>query len=467
MPLRPAQRGFVRHYTYCILKAESINSFLDRRKLLCHNFLMIGKDLLKTIITDNQSRVSPRIWQRALKIPYDSGKIVTLAGVRRSGKTYHLLNIINQLKNNGVATQRILYINFEDERLSLKSADLDLILQAYRELYPKLNLKDCYFFFDEIQEVEGWEKFIGRLYASVNTHVFITGSNVKLLSKEIATALRGRTITFEIYPLSFAEFIKISHPNLNPYSSTDKAQLVNLFEQFMRQGGFPELVKQNDEIREKTLQEYFNVMVLRDLIERYQISQGAILKYFCKRIIANSASEFSVNKIYNELKSQGYQIAKDTLYSYQDYVEAIYLTRFISKYSHSVIKAEMSQKKSYVIDQGLGAALDYKLSQDKGRLLETTVALELLKQEKQIAYYQNGAECDFVIIEKGRVVRAIQVTQDISDPSAREREIKGLVLACRKFGLKKGTILTFDQNEEFTVDKIKIEVIPAWQYFYD
>lgn len=426
---------------------------------------MTGKDLLKTIITDSQSRVIPEVWERMLKIPSDSGKIVTLAGVRRSGKTYHLFNLINQLNTQGVAVEKILYINFEDERLQLSSKELDLILQAYRELYPQLDLADCYFFFDEIQEVEGWEKFIARIYSSISQHVFITGSNAKLLSKEIATALRGRTITFEIYPLSFAEFVNVISPGLNPYSSADKAKLVNLFDRFMHQGGFPELVKQEDDLKDQILQEYFNVMVFRDLIERYQISGGTTLKYFCKRIIGASAGEFSVNKIYNELKSQGYQVSKNTLYSYQMYVEAIYLNRFISKYSHSVVEAESSQKKTYVIDQGLGAALDYKLSQDKGRLLETTVALELLKQSKQIAYQQNGSECDFVVIEKGKVVEAIQVTSDLTDAQTKEREIKGVVSACQKFNLKKGVIVSFDHEEKFEVDGIQVTVKPAWRYF--
>lgn len=427
---------------------------------------MTGKDLLKTIITDSQLQAIPEVWERTLKIPVDSGKIITLAGVRRSGKTYHLFNIINHLLAQGIAVERILYINFEDERLQLSSKELDLILQAYRELYPQLRLSECYFFFDEIQEVEGWEKFISRIYSSISQHVFITGSNAKLLSKEIATALRGRTITFEIYPLSFIEFVNVISPELNPYSSTDKAALLSLFERFMHQGGFPELVKQKEYLKDKILQEYFNVMVLRDLIERYQISQVAILKYFCKRVVGVSAGEFSVNKIYHELKSQGYQISKDTLYSYQDYIEAIYLSRFISKYSHSVVKTESSQKKAYVIDQGLGAALDYKFSQDKGRLLETTVALELLKHGKQITYHQNGSECDFIVIEKGKAAQAIQVASGFTDIQTKEREIKRLVSACRKFNLRKGIILSFDHDDEFETEGIRIKVVPAWQYFF-
>jgi len=234
----------------------------------------------------------------------------------------------------------------------------------------------------------------------------------------------------------------------------------------MHQGGFPELIKQKDNLKDKILQEYFNVMVMRDLIERYKITASSTLKYFCKRVIGNSAGEFSVNKIYNELKSQGYQVSKDTLYEFQGYVESIYLNRFISKHSHSVVKAESSQKKTYVIDTGFGGALDYRLSQDKGRLLETTVALELLKQDKQIAYQQNGSECDFVIIEKGMVRNAIQVSVDLTDKETREREIKGLVQTCIKFNLSEGIILTFDHNEQIKQEEINITMVPAWQYFF-
>lgn len=426
---------------------------------------MTRKDLLKTIITDNQARALPKTWSRDLKLPTDSGKIITLIGVRRSGKTYHLFNLISELQAAGVAPERILYINFEDERLRLNGDEMDLILQAYQELHPALKLSECYFFFDEIQEVQGWETFVARLYASISQQVFITGSNARLLSREIATALRGRSISFEVYPLSFKEFVTVVSPRLNPQSSADKAKLVHLFERFMRQGGFPEIVTQDGALQETILQEYFNVMVLRDLIERYKISQVATLKYFCKRVVGASGGEFSVHKLYNELKSQGYRISKDTLYDYQVYVEAIYLNRLVLKYSPSVVKAEGSQKKTYVIDQGLGGALDYKLSQDSGRLLENSVALELLKQGKHIAYYHEGAECDFIVSEKDTPVEAIQVTIDLADERTSQRELKGLAQACRSLGLKRGLILTLDQEDQLNSDGLPVSVMPAWKYF--
>ncbi|MDR3281376.1 MAG: DUF4143 domain-containing protein [Synergistaceae bacterium] len=220
-----------------------------------------------------------------------------------------------------------------------------------------------------------------------------------------------------------------------------------------------------DEFREKILQEYFNVMLFRDLIERYKITQASLLKYFCKRLIGASGCEISIHKIFNELKSQGYQISKNTLYAYQEYTESIYLHKLVPRYSLSVLKTEHARKKTYSIDPGMGSAIDYKLSRDYGRLLETTVALEFIKRGEHIAYDQNGSECDFVITRRGEATEAIQASIDISDSAVKAREIRGLTKTCNKFGLKSGAILTMDQEETFEHDGINIYVLPAWRYF--
>jgi uncharacterized protein len=428
---------------------------------------MIRKELVKTIIADNQQSLLPELWVRNLKIPIDTNKIVTLIGVRRSGKTYHLYEIIKELVNNGVPRSEIIYINFEDERLDLGSQDLDVIIQAYRELYPNVDLGHCHFLFDEVQMVSGWEKFVDRIFESISKNIYITGSNSKLLSKEIATALRGRTITYEIYPLSFAEYVSVLSPGLNIATSAGQTKTKLLFADFVSRGGFPETVRQSVDVASRILQEYFGVMILRDLVERYDIGQVALLKYFCKRAIGASAGEFSVNKIYNELKSQGYKISKDSLYAYQDNVEAIFMSRLVAKYSESVVKSEGSAKKIYAIDTGLGSAVDYKLASDKGRLLETVVLLELLKAGKVVNYYNEGVECDFVVTDRGQVVTAMQVSVDLYDPTTRKRELKGLISACKNLHLSEGYIITQDTQEEVVVDGIKVFIVPAWKYFLD
>lgn len=425
---------------------------------------MINKELVKSIILDNQSRSYPDVWDRNLKIPLDSNKIITLSGVRRSGKTYHLFSVIEELKKIGVDSSRIIYLNFEDERFVLSSKDLDLILQSYMELFPDLNLSDCYFLFDEVQEVEGWEKFVSRLYASVSQKIFITGSNSKLLSREIATTLRGRTLTYEVYPLSFDEYLKLVFPKYDLNKRKDSSKVASYFIKFMKQGGFPETIKMNRYLRSKVHQEYFNTMLFRDLVDRFKISQISTLKYFCKRITANSSNEFSVNKIYNDLKSQGYQVSKDSLYLYQDYIEAIYMCRLIPKFSHSIVKLEGSRKKSYIVDHGMGISLDYKLAHDKGRVLENLIALEFIKKGKSINYSQNGSECDFLVLDNEEIQKAVQVCYDLEDADTFDREVNGLVKTCQKFNLKKGYIINIEQDKSIKIEGVNIAIVPAWKY---
>jgi len=261
---------------------------------------MIRKEIFSSIIADFQTRPLPIVWERAMEVPFDTGKIITLSGVRRSGKTFHLFKIMKRLLDKNVPIENIVYINFEDERLDISVTELDDLLQAYQELYPDTDLSEVYFFFDEIQEVDGWEKFVIRVYNTISKHIFVTGSNAKMLSREIATSLRGRTITYQVFPLSFSEYLRIKSPNIKLYTTAGKAKAASVFKKFIKNGGFPEIIGQKSNIRHKILQEYFNTMVLRDIIERYQISSVKILKYFCKRLIASSGGELSINKIYNE-----------------------------------------------------------------------------------------------------------------------------------------------------------------------
>ena len=250
--------------------------------------------------------------------------------------------------------------------------------------------------------------------------------------------------------------------NLN--STRSVSAIINAFEKFLSDGGFPELIFMDNEIKNRVLQEYFNVMIFRDLIERYEITQTAILKYFCKRVIGNSSKEFSVNKIYNEIKSQGYKISKDTIYEFQDYVESIYLAFFLPKYLPSIVKQEFSRKKAYSIDNGLATAVDTFFIRSKGSALENLVFLELVKSGKNIFYYYGKYECDFLLIENERVSEAIQVCYNISDRDTKNREEQGLLNACNEFKLKRGRILTLSDEQIYTIDGITIEIIPAYKY---
>lgn len=422
------------------------------------------KDIIKNLITDFHEKGIPPVKLRLLEIPVNSKKIVALTGVRRSGKTFQLYNVINRLIKQKIKLKNILYFNFEDERIDKNTFVLNNIIESYQELYPEINLGNCYFLFDEIQNISGWEKFVRRIYEQVSKNVFVTGSNSKMLSREISTSLRGRSINYEIYPLNFEEYLNFLGIEIDLNSTRSISAIINTFEKFLYSGGFPELISVDNEIKGRVLQEYFNVMIFRDLIERYDITQTAILKYFCKRVIGNSSKEFSVNKIYNEIKSQGYKISKDTIYEFQNYVESIYLAFFIPKYSRSIVKQEFSKKKVYSIDNGLAASVDAFFIKNKGTALENLVFLELIKSGKKILYYSNNFECDFLLAENEKVCEAIQVCFDINDVDTKNREEKGLINVCREFQLKRGLILTIYDEQKYTVDGITIEIMPVYKY---
>jgi predicted AAA+ superfamily ATPase len=425
---------------------------------------MKKKEQLKQIIRDfhlgNRFDVKPR----SLQPPLNTKKIITLVGIRRCGKTSILYDMINKLSDT-VSKTKILFLNFEDERLDLSIDELNLILESFSELYPEQNLQECYFFFDEIQNITGWEKFVRRVYDSASKNIYITGSNSKLLSSDIATSLRGRALVFEVYPLSFSEYLFFKDIKVDLYSSKSLAYIKNAQEMFLKNGGFPETLFLEEEYKNRTLQEYFNVLLYKDLAERYNIANTVALKFFLKRIIASTTKQISINKIYNELKSSGIKIGKNTLYDFLDYVQNIYLALVLHRYDKSLINKELGEKKIYSIDIGLNNAIEFKFSDNIGKSLENAVFLELKRNYSEIFYYRDAnSECDFVVNEKNTVAHAIQVTYDMGDEDTKNRELKGLIAACKYFRLNNGTIITFDTQDEIILDNINVSLIPFYKW---
>lgn len=425
------------------------------------------KDLLKQIIRSFHVATMPDLFSRALEVPLDTEKIVTIIGVRRSGKTSFLFNIIGELLDRDVERSRILYVNFEDERLNLKAEELDLILQAYLELYPDLNLRDCYFFFDEIQNIADWDKFIRRVYDSITKNIVITGSNARFLSSEIATSLRGRTISYEVFPLSFSEYLEFKDVSVDLYDPNSIAQIKYHLGLYLIDGGFPEVINYEDDLRIKVLQEYFNVMIYRDLVERYEIKNLSALRFFLKRVLASSTKQLSVNNIYNELKSAGIKIGKNQLYDFLDACQNTYLVFMLKKHIRSMADRELGEKKVYAIDNGLLNSIEYKFSDDVGKAMEQVVFLDLRREGREVYFYKSRNECDFIVKKGTDVTNAIQVSYSLSDKKTRRREIAGLVSACKEFGLKEGIIITDDEREELEIDGVNVNVLPLHRWLLD
>lgn len=423
------------------------------------------KELFKTIILDFQQILPVKSVQpRELDIPVGSGKIISLIGPRRSGKTYFFYQLINQLLKQ-ISPEKIVYINFEDERLDVRKEHLQFIIDACFELYPEIPPADFYFFFDEIQEIEGWEKFVRRIYDTVSKNIFITGSSAKMLSQEIATHLRGRPLVYQLFPLSFKEFCQfIGVDATDTHSTRGKARLRKSFAHYLSNGGFPEIAFLPPELVSKTLQSYFDVMMFRDIIERHQVRNIPALKYFMKRLFNTISSEFSIHKIFNELKSLGFRISKDKLYQFLEYVTDSYLFFVHLTYEVSVTRSQMSSKKIYAIDTGLVNAVTFRYTDDVGKLLENAVFLHLARQNTESYFLRNSFECDFVVVDESGERRALQVAYSLMDAATREREVNSLLKALQRLNLPQGFIITADEKETLTVAEKKIDILPAWEW---
>lgn len=426
---------------------------------------MLDKNKLQRIISDYHTKPPKKLVERNLSLPDDINKIITVIGPRRSGKTAVIEQMAQTLQKNGLKASQILYLNFEDERLVLDTNELDTILQVYAEMYPSQDMSTCYFMFDEIQNILGWEKFVRRIYDTISYHVYITGSNSKLLSTEIATELRGRTLTFELLPLSFNEYLRFKKIDSKLENSVNQAKVNAAFSDFMKFGGFPEIALLPEAYHKNILQDYFNVMIYRDMIERYQFGNVHVLKYFLKRMYESVGKPFSVNKVYNDLKSQNYNIGKNTLYQYLDAAHTIYMCTGLNKYSQSVLKQELSEKKYYAIDTGLLQALTFEFSNDFGSVLENTVMLELLKTGHKLYYFKDKKECDIIIQNTDGTLTPAQVCYDMSNSDTRKREFLGLAAACQYLNTKKGLIFTMQKEPDTIFNEFRFEIINTADYF--
>ena len=424
----------------------------------------MDKETIKKLIILAQER-DVKFVQRDTQIHF-SGKINTIIGSRRAGKTYFMYQIINQLKSEN--KDKIIYINFEDERLfPIKKEELDLILDAYYELYPDNKDEKIYIFFDEIQEVPFWETFLRRLYDQENVEICVTGSSSKLLSKEIATGLRGRTLTHHIFPYSFKEFLNVQGVILqrNFEYTPLRHKIKNLLAEYIEFGGFPEIVDKDNTLKTKILQEYFDLIFYKDLVDRYQIRSFATVKEMLLYLVNNLSSYFSTNKYYNILKSQGKKISKNTLFTYLACAADINFIFMVPKYGK--LKEQFANpKKVYVIDTGLINAVSFKFSQNIGRLYENVVLVELKRRDKDVYYWKNKYECDFLTTQGEEVKEAIQVCYELTDEN-KDREINGLIETMDEFKLNDGLIITGDLEGEEIKGSKKIVYKPLWKWLLE
>lgn len=427
------------------------------------------KDVIKSLIAIKQSEIPFDVIERDVELPIDRKKIITIPGVRRCGKSTLMEIAINKLVQSGVARERIVWLGFDDERLrNMTSEELDEVIVSYMEMFPDIPMKEVYLFFDEIQLIKDWEYFVLRLYKTYCKNIYVCGSNATMLSTELSSALRGYPLEYETWPLSFSEYCRFKGITTNSYLEQDRARLRTVFEAYNQESAFPEIVLTSSKSEQlKLLHGYFDTMLLKDLVERYKISNISVVRYFVKRVMANLTKPTSINGIYKDIKSQGLKVGKDDLYLWADYICDIFLFVRISKYDRSLVREQKSLDKYYCIDNGLRSAVLLPQSSDNGKNLENTVFMQLNRTKlpsDKLSYYQGGSECDFVLQRGDSVVRLIQVTWDMTDEGTREREIAGILEASSTTGCDSLLILTKDEETTLTREGKQIDVIPVWKW---
>ncbi len=430
---------------------------------------MDKKEAFKRVIVESQG-LRPEIVEREVRLPTNLQKVITLYGPRRSGKTYLFYQTMRELEKAGVPAKKMLYINFEDERiLPFSKDDWEILLEAFFELYPENVGEKTYLFLDEAQEAPCWDKFVRRMSEKKELRIFIAGSSSKLLSKEIATSLRGRTISYFLTPFSFRE--ALSAKGLKTQANIEHSQQRHLikkeFSNYLKFGGFPEAIDKEDPVKIRILQEYFELVFYRDIVERHKIRNYTLMKELMRYLVNNFASLFSIMGYYNLLKASGQKIGKDTVWEYVSWLEDVNFVKFVQFYDYSIKRRVVNPKKIYCIDTGLITAVASQFSENKGRYLENAVYLELLRREKEIFYWKDdaGEEVDFLVTQRGKPQQLIQVTSSIEDNKVKERELAPLLSAAERFKIDDCLILTDGQSAEVSSGKLKIKVRPIWSWF--
>lgn len=426
-------------------------------------------ETLKEIILDFQESELNIGTPRRLNIMPVKGKASVCIGVRRCGKSTYMFQLIRKLLDKGVSRQNILYLNFFDDRLHpLQHSGLNVITEAYYSLYPeKKNAEIVYCFFDEIQAITGWEGFIDRIMRTERCVVYITGSSAQLLSKEISTQMRGRALSWEMFPFSFSEFLggKGLDP-AGPVSAKKRLLLQKAFNDFWECGGFPEVIGLEKHLRRGIHQEYFNAILFRDMVERHDIPHPKAVSELAHWLVDNAGSMYTINKLTGYLKSLGYKVPKTSVAEYMAWFEDAYFLFTVRLFDASLRRSNANPKKIYCIDHSFVRSVSSGVLLNAGHLLENLVFTALRRAGGDVFYYRtsSGKEVDFITVGPDRQRSLIQVCDSLADTHAKHREVAALEGAMAELKLRTAVIVTRSEDGELKSSAGMIKILPAWRF---
>ncbi len=412
--------------------------------------------------------------RRDAVLPEIHGKALAVIGMRRAGKTTFLHQIRGDMIKVGRSAERLVYFSFEDERLGgLDAAGLHVIPDTHARLFPAPAHEPVTLFLDEIQQVPGWEVFVRRMLDTPGYEIFLSGSSAKLLSREIATSMRGRAWEVAIYPFGFGEFLRHHGyelpENSGRLTSRKAAALDHHFAEFLMVGGFPEAQGLGTAERRQLIQGYVDVLLLRDVIERHEVANPTALRWMVRRLLGSPAGLFSVTKFAADLKSQGVAAGRETLYEFLDHMEDAFLLQAVPVATDSEKRRQVNPRKAYPTDTGLIPVFDRSDKANSGHALETAVFIELQRRGAEVAYVKTsgGFEVDFLARTRDGKEDLIQVCANVDDPGTLAREVRGLGDAAASYPHARQLLLTLESRLPFPTVPSPIRILPAWQWMLE
>lgn len=425
-----------------ILKERIINALRDESSLL---------------VTENP-------WPRMVPCPHIPGKATTLVGVRRAGKSTLMRATARRMaEESGSKPEEILAINFSDERLvDLTTTDLSLIIETHYQLHPRLRRQDGILaLFDEIQLIDRWELFIDRLVRNKRNRIFLSGSSAKLLSVEIATELRGRSLTQEVFPLSLIEYFHLKDVPYELPGEVERGKTAHHTGAYLNYGGFPELIMLEPPMQRRIIQEYLDILYLRDIIDRYNPRNPHAVKRTIQLALGSVAAPATFTKLSKRLKAAGISVSVAEVSEYLSWAQDCYLLFLVPIFSQSIHQQQTNPRKLYCVDNGIVNIANSGISSQQGARLENAVFLALRRTTPNIYYYrtEDGREVDFVQLDVNGEINLFQVSVTLESEATRERELAAIVLACKECNLSRGIVVTWDQRESLMLEGIEVEVL--------
>jgi predicted AAA+ superfamily ATPase len=382
-----------------------------------------------------------------LSVYLETDQIVIISGIRRCGKS----TLLAQIASNYTEFH---YLTFDDERLiQFEVDDFQKLMTVWHKRSASKVL-----FLDEVQNILQWERFIRRVHDQ-GYKIFLTGSNAQLLSSELSTHLTGRYLKIDLFPFSFIELLQSQNIEYSALTTQVHAKIMATFDQYLAEGGFPEWHKSKNA---ETLQNIYDDILYRDVVIRYKIQEIKSLRLISNFLMTNVSKVFSYESIAKMVQIK----STTTVKNYTLFLESVFLLFEVYKYDYSLKKQFVSNKKIFSIDNGLRNQVAFKHSSDKGRLLENMIFTELKRRRKNVFYFKEKNECDFVLEQNNSVSEIIQVCFQLNGENE-SREYKGIVEAAKIFNLKKGLLITYDQEKDLVMENIEIQIIPAWKWLLE